>query len=179
MDGTEGYVATRWASERILERSATSLGVPSTVYRFLPSAASQPAAPKHLLDEFVQFVDRLELMPDTTNWAGTFDMIPVNEVIGWLCEAVLHNEPQHQLANGGKGVGTTHFLHYESPISVNLDEFTTYLEKHRGDRDLQRISVHQWMGRIKALGFQYFITTQDATVGKADDSEKDKLKSRR
>lgn len=36
VDGTNGYVATRWASERMLERAGEVLGVPSTIYRFVP-----------------------------------------------------------------------------------------------------------------------------------------------
>lgn len=148
------------------------------MYRFLPSSQIKPA-PKQVLDECVRFVDRLELMPDTTNWAGKFDMIPVKQVIGWLCESILGGVQQH-VADEGKVVEVCpQFLHYESPISVNLEDFTSYLEQHRGDRGLQRISVHQWMGRIKALGFEYFITTQDATVGGAGDPGRGKLESRR
>ena len=55
-DGTDGYTSTRWASERILERSATDLGVPSFIYRFFPAETQEPA-PKEVLDEFVRCAD--------------------------------------------------------------------------------------------------------------------------
>lgn len=134
----------------------------STVYRFLPSSKSPSAAPRQVLDEFVRFVDKTELMPDANNWAGGFDMIPVEQVVGWLSGSVLLGQYP---ADGDKAVGTSRFMHHESPVPVDLDELVAYLERHRGARGLQRISVHQWMGRVKALGFEYFITTQDPIVG--------------
>lgn len=177
MDGTEGYVASRWASERILERSAASLGVPSTVYRFLPSSCGRSQAhSKDVLDECVCFVDKLGLMPDTTNWAGRFDLIPVDELVEWLCKSALRGQQQE---GRDDEVGMTRFVHYESAISLTVEEFAEYLEKERGDKGLNRISLHQWMGRSRALGFRYLITTQDAVVGGAGLAGQREFRSRR
>ena len=57
LHGIDGYVATEWAGERILERSAASIGIPSTVYRFLPASQQHPSQKQELLDTFVDFVD--------------------------------------------------------------------------------------------------------------------------
>ena len=58
-DGANSYVATRWASERILERAAETLGLPTLVHRFVPSAQEQSSCgpAKQELDEFVRFID--------------------------------------------------------------------------------------------------------------------------
>lgn len=51
-DGTEGYLATKWASERILERSTAGLAVPSFIYRLLPSTQTPSGHSKReVLDE--------------------------------------------------------------------------------------------------------------------------------
>jgi hybrid polyketide synthase/nonribosomal peptide synthetase ACE1 len=39
LDGSDGYVASKWAGERILERASESLGVPSYIYRLHPMRA--------------------------------------------------------------------------------------------------------------------------------------------
>jgi hybrid polyketide synthase/nonribosomal peptide synthetase ACE1 len=155
-DGNNGYVATRWASERLLERSAADLGLPTTIYRFLPSA--QKPSPKEDLEEFVRFVDVSKTMPDMSGWEGRMDMIPAEEAAQWLSKSILQ-----QIKS--KPVAATQFLHYESPIHVNVAELRTYLEEQRGDRGLQTMPGLRWIGRIKELGFGYFLASQEATIG--------------
>ena len=158
VDGTNGYVASRWASERILERSAEKLGVPISIYRFLQS--TQQPSPKHELDELVRFVDVSGVMPDMNGWEGRIDMAPAREASNWLYESIL---PEQQ-ADGSKSTAAQ-FLHYESPITINVADLRTYLEEQRGDRGLERMPGLRWIGRIKALGWDYFLTSQEATVG--------------
>lgn len=153
LDGSNGYVATRWASERILERS----GLPATVVRFLPSA--QNLSPKQELDEFVRFVDVTGKIPDMNGWEGRLDMIPANQAANWLYKSTFPD----------RSAETTHvatqFLHYESSIAINVAELRTYIEEQRGDKGLERMPGLQWIGHIKRLGFEYFLTSQDATIG--------------
>ncbi|PGH21386.1 hypothetical protein AJ80_03303 [Polytolypa hystricis UAMH7299] len=159
VDGTNGYVATRWASERILERSAVRLGLPTSVHRFLPS--TQQASSKQVLDEFVRFVDMSSLIPDMSGWDGRIDMVPAEQAAQWLCKSVL---PEQQVDESKSAVPATQFLHYESPIAINVAEMRTYIEQERGDRELERMPGLRWIGRIKALGFSYFMTSQEATI---------------
>lgn len=159
-DGTDGYVASRWASERILERSGESLGVPSTVYRFLPAPDKDGPAPQEVLDELVRLVDVSGLVPELGGWSGRTDMIPAGEAAQWLLESVL----AQQQADGSSPENPTRFVHHRSPISVDGAELETYIQQQRGGRGLDKIPVLRWFGRIKALGFNYFLAAQDATV---------------
>jgi hybrid polyketide synthase/nonribosomal peptide synthetase ACE1 len=154
-DGSNGYVATRWASERILERSQEDLGIPSSIYRFLPPTKHE-ASPIELLDEFVRFVDMTNMIPSTTGWGGRLDMIPAEQVARWLCDAML-------LEN--KHTGGTQFTHYGNRITVTMDELDTYIKKERGDREFEQLPIVKWIGRIKALGFDYFLASHEAIVG--------------
>lgn len=154
-DGSNGYVATRWASERILQRSQEDLGIPSSIYRFLPSTRQEPS-PKELLDEFVRFVDLTNLVPDTRGWGGRLDMIRAVEVAQWLCDAMLLE---------GKHTSATRFTHYENRITVTMDELDAYIKKQRSDRDFEQLPIVKWVGQIKALGFDYFLASHEAIVG--------------
>ncbi|KAJ5579714.1 uncharacterized protein N7459_005699, partial [Penicillium hispanicum] len=156
-DGSDGYVATRWASERILERSQESLGVPISIHRFLPAAQQSPA-PKHLLDEFARFVDVTNLIPDTTGWGGRLDMIPAEQVARWLSDSMLR---------GNQGATATQFFHYDSRTTVTMAELAKHIKENCGDRDLEKIPIVKWMGRIKAHGFDYFLSSHEAVVGDA------------
>jgi hybrid polyketide synthase/nonribosomal peptide synthetase ACE1 len=158
-DGSNGYVASRWASERILERASESLGVPASIYRFLPS--TQPTSLQEVLDEFRRFVDVSGVMPDMNGWEGRIDMVPTEKVSNWLTESIL-----------GDGLaGATRFSHYESHIAVDVGALRDYLEKHNGGLGLKRMAGLRWIGRIKTLGFGYFLTSQDVTVGDEQDAQ--------
>lgn len=155
VDGTEGYVATRWASERILERSAASLGVPTSIYRFLPS--TQQTSSSEVLDELVRFVDVSGLTPDLSGWEGRMDMIPAKKAANWIYESILPADDEPKAAE-------TKFAHYESPITINVADMGRRIEEQRGDRGMEKMPGLKWIGRIKALGFEYFLTSQEATV---------------
>lgn len=156
--GTDGYVATKWAGERILERSAANLGIPSTVYRFLPASQARPSQKQELLDVIVRFVDESGLKPDLSVWTGRIDLIPAERAAQWLCESVT--------STTATVTATTHFSHYESPITVHTDELGRFIERQRGGRDnLGRMPVLKWFGRVKALGFNYLLASQEAIVG--------------
>ncbi len=159
-DGTNGYVATRWASERILERSAASLGVPISVHRFLPSA--QQSSPKRELDELVRFVDVSGMMPDFSGWDGRVDMMRAEQAANWLCGSMLLEQPG---CDGNAPAGAAaQFLHCESPVVVTVAEMRAYIEERRGGWGLERMPGLRWFGRIKALGFDYLVTSHQATV---------------
>ncbi|KAI0376194.1 hypothetical protein F5Y04DRAFT_286173 [Hypomontagnella monticulosa] len=157
-DGTDGYVATRWASERILERAAVELGLPTLVHRFIPSDSThKPGSAKRELDDFVRFIDKTQTIPDFKGWEGRFDMFPARDVAKWLCEAMTR-EPSDD------AIAAAQFAHYKSPITIDVAEMRTYFEKQRGDRGFDRMDGLRWMGRIKKLGYTYFMASQEVTV---------------
>ncbi|KGO65245.1 Acyl transferase/acyl hydrolase/lysophospholipase [Penicillium italicum] len=158
LDGTDGYVASRWASEQVIERAATSLGLPTWVHRFVPSAQKAlPGSNKQELDEFIRFVDISQRIPDFSDWEGHFHMIPADQAAQVLSSAVLNSHVHDH-------VSSTHFSHKESPITIDVAEMRACIEQHYGESSLQRMPGLRWLGLIKSLGFGYFLTSQDVTV---------------
>ena len=168
VDGSNGYVASKWASERLLERcSASPLAVPSFIYRLLPSAQAH-SQPEHLkrrvLDECVRCIDLTGTTPDPRGWTGRMDFIPAGSAAEWLCESVLQMRPSHSDSVKTE-IASTHFSHYESPITVHVHELQDYVEEQRGGKSgLERLPMLKWMGRIKAHGFGFILASQEATI---------------
>ncbi|KAF2678702.1 hypothetical protein K458DRAFT_435696 [Lentithecium fluviatile CBS 122367] len=161
-EGSDGYVASKWAGERILERSVESLGVPSRIYRFLPASQEQALQKQELMDALIGFVDALGLTPDMGVWNGRVDLIPAKQIAHWLGESVV-NATAGTVASDA---ASAQFLHYESPLTFHTDELSEYIKQQRGDRkDLKSMPFLPWLGRCKALGFSYLIASQQATVG--------------
>lgn len=157
-DGNHGYAASKWAGERILERSAAELGVPSSIYRFVPSPLSQEDQD---LEEKEQFRDELSRLivesgniPHMKGWSGQVDFAPANQATQWLANA---------FTSAGAAVGTTQFFHYASPISLEASELHS-LVQGQATVGFDRIPLFKWFGRIKSLGLGYLLTSQDTTV---------------
>lgn len=176
VDGSNGYVATKWASERLLERSAASseLGVPSFVYRLLPSSSVQmqlEASKRPVLDEFARCIELVGAVPDSTGWEGRIDLIPAEPLAQWLCESVLASHPGPSGSAATEVIATTRFSHYGSPVTLVVDELMAHIEtvqKRGGSEDEQKklpsLPILKWMGRIKAAGFGYVLASQEITL---------------
>lgn len=159
-DGSNGYVASRWASEQILERS----GLPVRVYRFLPATTGEDTERK-VLEEFGRFVKLSGKVPDFGGWEGKIDLIEAGKVAGWLSEEV---------EGGVEGVG---YRHWRSEVELTVKELSEYIERNLAQprEKYETMAGLGWIGLIKKLGFGYFFSGQNASVGK----EKSRFESRR
>ena len=114
-------------------------------------------------------------MPDFGGWEGSFDMVPAGQVVQWLCDAML-GERRDDASS------TVQFWHYEAPITINVAEMKSHLEQHRGSQNLERMPVLRWIGRIKSLGFNFFLASQEVSVENSrggEGAESMKFESRR
>lgn len=174
-DGSNGYVASRWASERILERAAQDLGIPAVIHRFVPAGQpSQFEAIKPALDEFIRFIDISGLIPDLSGWDGCVDIMLAEQAAKDLCDALVDQKTDESAG--------TRFVHHECHISIEVADMKTYIQSQRGQARLEGMAGIKWVGRIKALGFGYLFASQDISVQDQDSvgsSSKVRLQSRR
>jgi hybrid polyketide synthase/nonribosomal peptide synthetase ACE1 len=169
LDGSNGYVASKWAGERILERAFESLGVPAYIYRLQPTRAlSSDTSKSWVLDEFVRCVDLTGVMPDCTGWEGHIDLIPGREVAERLGEALISSTRRTDVGEAAKA----QFTRYDSTVTVSVDDIETHLEELRGMRGFDPVPVLKWMGRIKAVGFSYVLASLEATLTNGNGGEK-------
>ncbi|OPB43455.1 putative lovastatin nonaketide synthase protein [Trichoderma guizhouense] len=169
-DGSSGYAATRWASERILERSAADLGVPSSIYRLCPATMRQDA-PQALLDEFTHYGSIIRATPDLSGWSGRLDMLPAVLTAQWLCEALLNNEERS---------GSVQFRNYESLLTVTGAELAAcFNQEQSGSGNLEKIPLLKWIGKIKKAGFPYFLASHEIAIEKEGSVNGTKLEMRR
>ena len=98
------------------------------------------------------------MIPDMSVWSGRLDLIPAEQVSQWLCNSVTTTAATVATA--------TQFSHYESPITIHTDELSSYIKRQRADwEDLERMPLLSWFGRIKALGFNYLVASQEINIG--------------
>ncbi|KAF2819712.1 hypothetical protein CC86DRAFT_429870 [Ophiobolus disseminans] len=84
-DGSNGYIASKWASEVYLENAAKELSIPVSIHRFVPATADTDSAPPgELLEELRDLALRLKALPAPSGWVGTFDLSPADALAAEL-----------------------------------------------------------------------------------------------
>lgn len=135
LDGSNGYVASKWAAETYLEACASQFNLPSTIHR--PSNIIGEGMPAtDLIQSILKIsVDR-GAVPTTDGWTGAFDFVPVADVATGICNAILKREDTVS--------GLLHFLHHCGDEKIHVGDLKTFLE-HRFGVELRTVDVDTWM----------------------------------
>ncbi|KAF4119349.1 hypothetical protein GMORB2_4868 [Geosmithia morbida] len=139
------------------ELTETMLQLKSTIYRFLPAQVSRVATSQFVLDEFVRPVDVSGIAPDLTGWDGRMDMMPAQQASSWILDSILDSAE-----NGRVGVN---FKHIENPTVVDIEELRSTIKAERPRTvGSEMMPGLKWIGHIKKLGFDFLLTSQEASV---------------
>ena len=163
-DGSEGYIASKWASEQLLERSEEQYGVPVHIYRTLPTVATGfDRLPKEILDDFTAAVHKTGTCLDLdSEWKGTFDLISANVISESLCTP---------LKDAAKEVAASRrYIHLNAVARLgSLEQLKELVEKPEISSkidELEKLPGPQWLGRLKNKGgFEWMIASQDNSLG--------------
>lgn len=158
-NGPDGYVSSKWAGERLLERSAEQYNFPVHIYRTMPSSSSTRLLPDDLVEDFATAVLRTGTMIDdsTGQWSGSFDLISAHKVSTILYRDLTTSSPP----------GVT-YTHLEASVHIdNAEQLRVLLNNPEiAARDgFERLSGPKWIGKLKAAGFSWVVASQDAMVG--------------
>ncbi|KAI9713755.1 MAG: NRPS, partial [Chrysothrix sp. TS-e1954] len=173
IDGTNGYVASRWASEQVLERAAAQLGVPTHIHRFVAAQTARNADPRPVLRQFARFVDETRLVPELEGWKGQFEMLSAETAAEMLRDAVVMGLTPSPAPLAAQ------FVHHECDISIDVAAMRRAIEVAGAKTGFERINGLKWTGRIKQLGFGYFFASQDVILKREAEGQVESLESRR
>ncbi len=151
-DGSNGYIATRWTCEQVLDRAASALGIPTSIHRFVPAKTPSTESTVPALEHFVGFVDEISMMPQFSGTKGHFEMTPVDKASGRLAKALIGDQANEtELAT---------FLHHECEVRIDISEMMAFLEERRGEKGFETMSGMRFIRRMKELGLGYFVASQ-------------------
>lgn len=167
-DWTDGYTASKWASEVILERSASQLHVPATVHRLSSVTADDLhrdiAAGAHaeggnrpkttdLMASVVEMSLRLRAVPDAARagWRGVLDFVSVSRVARGVVEsAFLHREAASP---------TVRFEFQNGEQLVPVEQFAQYVALRLGvaTKEVEVVEVGEWLQRARGAGMDELV----------------------
>ncbi|KAK4078956.1 hypothetical protein Trihar35433_61 [Trichoderma harzianum] len=137
-DGSNGYSATKWASEVYLEKVTENSNLPIWIHR--PSSITGENAPEtDLMQSVIKYSINLQTIPDLSSWQGSFDFVPVDAVAAGITAA---------LYDVGQGLS---FAHHCGKDKIPVQELKQHLEKENSIK-LEVLSLEEWVDKAKARG---------------------------
>ncbi|KAK4205028.1 hypothetical protein QBC40DRAFT_261048 [Triangularia verruculosa] len=161
IDGSEGYAASKWASEVLLENASRQLRIPITIHRFTPRPASIPAVggvKDAALEELATVTERLGVIPERSTWAGRFDVVRSEG----LARGVVHG-----VVFGTAAGGTVRFVHHQGEATITPKEMFDYLEGRLPGVE-ERMGLLEWVGAVKREGYGWLFSTHDLSLRRGE-----------
>ena len=169
-DGSQGYVASKWASERFLETYSSQLRLPVHIHRQLPAPEGREAQGEELdqiLQEFVDIASKMNELPSSTTWGGNYDLIPADRLSRDIVDHALT-----ALATTDNEISNDNVKQYSHLSSVRMD-IAKVVERlgslpEYAQSDRPKIPAHVWVGKAKIAGFRYQFSTMNMVLQDAE-----------
>ena len=146
-DGSNGYSASKWASEVYLEKVSQHLGLPIWIHR--PSSIIGDDAPElDIMHNLLYYSRKMKAVPDFSSWKGWFDFISVDSVASKVIDETLFGS---SLDNH-----TVKYLHQSGEIEVPVAGFKGFLEAESKSK-FETLSGQDWVSRAKDLGLHELV----------------------
>ncbi|PKX89074.1 acetyl-CoA synthetase-like protein [Aspergillus novofumigatus IBT 16806] len=152
-DGSDGLIASKWASEVFLERVAKQTRLNVCIHR--PCYIVGEEAPStDSMNCIVRFSKELGAFPAQEGMCGYLDFREVKEVAAEIIQDALkvHSGPR-SLSKDGKELGAVRIMHYSSGVKVPLGELGVRLSQLYGG-SYEKISTQEWLERAGRIGME-------------------------
>ncbi|ENH63773.1 Lovastatin nonaketide synthase [Fusarium oxysporum f. sp. cubense race 1] len=159
-DGSDGYVATKWASETFLRNATGSIGLPVYTHRPTVSSTSQTKADQaSIINELISIVKSLGVRPSFEGVTGSVDVLPIGDIVMAIQDSVLSSSA------GGEGYN---IVQHEAHQRAFVEDFAAVVHADDTLNKLPSISILDWFGKAKKAGFSYFLASQDLVMGSGE-----------
>ncbi|KAA6407229.1 MAG: hypothetical protein FRX48_09031 [Lasallia pustulata] len=148
-DGSDGYTASKWASERYLERVNEQYGQPVWIHR--PSSIVRPpdqtnrgAGPVlDLLQNLLKYSRVMKAVPVSENLRGALDLISVEHVSEGVVEEVMQNCPDAERM--------VRYTHQTGDLDLPISGMKDFLERETGEV-IETLPIGAWALKAEAAG---------------------------
>lgn len=139
--GADGYIATKWVSERYLEKVNDQTELPIWIHR--PSSITGPEAPAtDLVENLLQYSRKIAAIPETTLWGGYLDFISVDKAAMQVVDEVYEDY---------SWPGHVKYLYESGEQVVAISDMKGVLERETGSA-IETVSMEEWASKAAEEG---------------------------
>lgn len=164
-DGSDGYVASKWAVERYVTNIAKLCEIPIIIHRPTKAVRSDAARIGNgaVIQELLDMAGTMSTRPDFTGVKGTVALAPVDQIAADILATLSKDHSQTNVR----------VVEHYATLTADIDE---YLRREDSVAHLPLMPALQWIGEAKKSGFAYMFTGHELTMS---DGEGRSLVSRR
>jgi hybrid polyketide synthase/nonribosomal peptide synthetase ACE1 len=161
-DGTDGYVASKWAAETFLLHVVERFQLPVILHTPMPTPGHGPEAtlakpePDQMVKELVDITFNLRVRPTMEGLAGWADILPISTVVQSVSGAIFTGdaEPTPNVAR----------IFHTGAQRMNWQRFIAELKMNPRICDLPSMDTLLWIGDAKRSGFSFFMPSHRLIV---------------
>ncbi|GME27721.1 hypothetical protein AJ80_04881 [Neofusicoccum parvum] len=154
VDGSDGYVSSKWAAERVLQKAAAEAGVEVVLHRPVKSDDAA-AAPLEALDELMALARQMGKRPVLDGLSGTLGVVPLSQIVDELAGGLFERSAGVKVVSHG------------SSVNVDIAVFASAVAKDEDVMGLDGMSALKWTGVAKKMGWSMFMLAQEIFMDKA------------
>lgn len=135
----DGYAASKWVSEVLLENVGKQLGLPVVIHR--PSSITgEGAGESDIVPNVVRYANILKAAPESKGWSGFVDLVSVQNVVeGLLCSVT------------GSPVNGVQFMHHSGEKVIPASKIGEMLQKD-GEEEWDILDMAEWVDKAVQKG---------------------------
>lgn len=157
-DGLDGYTASKWASERLLERTNEKFGLPVTIHR--PSNISRQDIPQlDLFQNLLKYSSLAGAVPSSSKLRGFLNLVPLQDCASDILQKAL--DPAHA------STGSVRFYHCIGDVNVDLASLKSFVSQG-GEKEVEVMSPEAWASRGEQLGLHSTVASVFRQVDQGD-----------
>lgn len=149
-DGSDGYVASKWASEVILEEVSRRFHIPVWIHR--PSSITGDDVPTlDIIHSLLRYSRLMKSVPDLTGSTGALDFVHVNSVSTAVASCAVSSAHKDE-----RGESRVSYIHHCGEEVVPLDHFKEHLEGS-ATGSFTTLTVQDWVASALAIGLDEIV----------------------
>jgi hybrid polyketide synthase/nonribosomal peptide synthetase ACE1 len=168
VDGKDGYLASKWAAEKIFENASRHFGLPIYIHRPGPvreQSQQQSRLSKDIVfAQFMRVAQELRLHIPKGSIKGEIDLLELTGLSDVLNDCIIRSTNQEPEDTCGRSA-LVRYLNHHADMKLLLDEWEAYAEEHQGELpQIDMMETHnatEWIARAKRIGFPYMLSAQN------------------
>ncbi|KAL4734223.1 lovastatin nonaketide synthase [Aspergillus similis] len=143
-DGSEGFTASKWASEAFLEKVSRACALPIIIHRAC-SIIGDRAPSDDAMNSVLRFSRLSRTVPLVPNAEGFFDFHDVTEVARAIAQDQTHDS-------------RVCFRHHSSGVRITFDQLASRMANLYGGH-FEKVNLASWIRRARELGMEELIVS--------------------
>jgi amino acid adenylation domain-containing protein/thioester reductase-like protein len=148
-DGSDGYVASKWTSEVVLEKINRRCHVPVWIHR--PSSVTGDNVPTlDIIHNLLEYSRLMKAVPDLTGSMGALDFVHIDSVATAVATCAVLSTQKEQSRGG------VSYMHHCGEKIIPLDGFKDHLEGS-APGSFNTLAIHDWVAGALEIGLDEIV----------------------